>query len=83
MKRNSWKTVAALVIAALLTTAQNVLACPNCKAGFDKSSEAAALGEAYSASIYMMLLLPILLVGFIALRIARVMREAKVSSPTA
>ncbi len=77
------QSVFTLVVALLLTTAQTVLACPNCKAGFKEGTEAAALGEAYSASIYMLLLLPVMLVGLIAMCVVKSTREANVAGPTA
>lgn len=65
--------LAVLCIAALLP--DSLLACPNCKAGFAETTAQASVGEAYSTTIYMMLALPALIVGFISMKIIRAVRN--------
>jgi hypothetical protein len=51
-----------------------VMACPNCKEGFDKGTEQAGVGAAYSLTIGLLLLVPIAVVATVALKIKQGMK---------
>jgi hypothetical protein len=50
---------------------QSLMACPNCKEGFDKGTEQAAAGAAYSLTICFLLLVPITIIGVMVWKVRR------------
>ena len=61
----------------LLYSASEVLACPSCKEGFKPGSPEAAAGDAYSASVIFMLVVPMLIVTTFTVVIARRLKEVE------
>ena len=58
-------------VGALLAFSQEVLACPSCKEGFKAGSPEAAAGDAFSASVIFMLVVPTLIVATFTVVIAK------------
>jgi hypothetical protein len=71
----------------IFVMAQEILfACPNCKEGFDKGTEQAAAGAAYSLTICFLLLVPITMIGVIVWKVRKQIQihaTKQVSVPTA
>lgn len=64
-----------IVIAIFVCFSNVLIACPNCKSGFEASTTQASIGEAYSFTIYMMIAVPMILISVIATKIVRRVRE--------
>ena len=64
-------TKALVGVGALLAVSQEVLACPSCKEGFKAGSPEAAAGDAFSASVIFMLVVPTLIVATFTVVIAK------------
>jgi hypothetical protein len=50
---------------------QEAIACPNCKEGFEKGTEQASVGVAYSLTIGLLLIVPMLIVATIIVKIKK------------
>lgn len=59
------------MLGTLVVMTQQVLACPSCKEGFSAGSPEAAAGDAFSASVIFMLVVPTLIVTTFTVVIAR------------
>jgi ABC-type multidrug transport system permease subunit len=64
-----------IVIAIFVCFSTTLLACPNCKDGFEATTTQASVGEAYSFTIYMLIAMPMIIVSIIATKIVRKVRE--------
>lgn len=62
-------------LCGLSTSATSLMACRNCKSAFESTTSQASVGEAYSWTIYLLILLPIALVATITMKIARGARQ--------
>lgn len=71
----SKRVLLALFLCMFVVDSMTLLACPNCKAGFEPNTTQAAIGEAYSMSIYMMLVVPASLATFVMFKIKRTMKK--------
>lgn len=54
-----------LFIVSLLASSLEILACPNCKNAYAQDPSLALIGDAYNYSIFLMILIPIALIGSI------------------
>jgi ABC-type transporter Mla maintaining outer membrane lipid asymmetry permease subunit MlaE len=52
---------------------QTMIACPNCKEGFDTGTTQAGVGSAYGFTIYLLIAVPIAIVITLALKIKKQM----------
>ncbi len=75
MNFRNYTILGSLLLVALLVCPEMIEACPNCKSGFTEGTTQASVGEAYSTTIYMLLVLPALIVGLIATKIVRSARQ--------
>lgn len=64
-----------IVITIFVCFSTTLLACPNCKEGFEATTAQASVGEAYSFTIYMLIAMPMIIVSIIATKIVRKVRE--------
>lgn len=70
----SKRVLLALILCMFVADSTALLACPNCKAGFEPNTAQAAVGEAYSMSIYMLLVVPTALASVLMFKIRRSMK---------
>ncbi|HLP29409.1 MAG TPA: hypothetical protein VK147_12270 [Candidatus Didemnitutus sp.] len=68
-------TVFVSVIALLVVTVENTLACPACKDSFTKAGANGSVGDAYSWSILFMLGVPLTIVTVATVVVARRLRQ--------
>ena len=73
MKQFIARFVVAMMSLVVLTT--DLWACPSCKEGFRPGSAEAVAGEAFSASVMFMLIVPMLIVGSFAVVLVRKMKH--------
>lgn len=52
-----------------------IFACPNCKDGFSAETNHSTTGDAYSWTIYLMILMPIVLIGIVVSKIVSSIRQ--------
>jgi ABC-type transporter Mla maintaining outer membrane lipid asymmetry permease subunit MlaE len=56
-----------------LSIQQAIIACPNCKEGFDTGTTQAGVGSAYGLTIYLLIAVPVAIVVTLALKIKKQM----------
>lgn len=54
-----------VIFVTLLVLCSDLFACPNCKNAYAQDPSLALIGDAYNYSIFMMILIPIALIGSI------------------
>ncbi len=64
-----------ILIAIFVCFTGTLTACPNCKDGFNATTQQASIGEAYSFTIYMLIALPMILIAVVTTKIVRRVRE--------
>ena len=78
MKRFSNRLL--ILVVTLFFAVADLLACPSCKEGFKPGSPEAAAGDAYSASVIFMLVVPMLIVTTFTVVIARRLKDVEKDS---
>lgn len=63
------------IVVFLLTSISALMACPACKDSYTKSSQNAAVGDAYSLSVMVMLAVPVTILTIAIVMIARRLRQ--------
>jgi hypothetical protein len=72
-RKRSLKFILLAIFAAVQSLqsvcATALYACPGCKEGFDKGTEQAGVGAAYSLTICFMILMPVVIIGTIVYKV--------------
>jgi hypothetical protein len=72
-KRTVINSLPIWVFALMVLAQYSLVACPNCKEGFDTGTTQAGVGSAYGFTIYLLIIVPVAIVVTLAMKIKRQM----------